>query len=128
MSECGHLSADEGAGNVACFERVLVAREAWTRIRQGAPLMTMVQLDRAAAVDWEPAVRVGCAWTVATVTTSAVVQASASVTGAFVRVAIVRVMMCPFGFSRRLLAASVRSVDDFLCFGSICSLTRRFVG
>jgi hypothetical protein len=59
------------------------------RMRQGAPLITIVQSDTATAAAWEAAVCAGRAWTV-TAKTSAVEQTNASVAVAFTRMGIVR--------------------------------------
>jgi hypothetical protein len=60
------------------------------RMRHGAPLITIVQSDAAAAAAWECAICAGRAWTVATAKTSAVEQASASVLMDVVRFGVVR--------------------------------------
>lgn len=65
------------------------------RMRQAAPLITMLHLDMAAVAALELALRVGCAWTVVTAKTSAVAHASASVTVALIRVLVVRFMLFP---------------------------------
>src|SRR5207253_1609691 len=61
------------------------------RMRQGAAVITVLQVDTVAAVAaWEPAVCVGRAWTVVAAKMSAVKQASASVAAARAEVVSVR--------------------------------------